>query len=76
MPAEWFGCIITILVLAFTNTGGIGGGGIMIPVAIFFYGFDMKTAIALSNATVAVASICRYVANLNRSHPLKGETGV
>ena len=48
----------------------------MIPVTIFFFGFDMKSAIALSNATVAVASICRYVQNLNKSHPLKKETGV
>ena len=48
----------------------------MIPVAIFFYGFDMKSAIALSNATIAVASICRYVLNLRKPHPLKDGTGV
>ena len=77
MPIEIVGCVVTILALFYTNCGGIGGGGgIMIPVTIFFFGFDMKSAIALSNATVAVASIARYVVNLPESHPLKNGAGV
>lgn len=76
LPIEVFGCLITILVICYANCGGIGGGGIMIPITIFFFGFDIKAAIALSNATVAVASICRYVINLNKPHPLKDGTGV
>ena len=76
MTEEIVGCLVTIFVLFYTNCGGLGGGGIMIPVAIFFYGFDVKSAIALSNATVAVASICRYIANLRKSHPLKDGKGI
>ena len=76
LPMEIVGCVVTMLVLFFTNCGGTGGGGIMIPVAIFFFGFHMKAAIGLSNATVAVAAICRYVLNLRRSHPLKYGNGV
>ena len=76
LPIEIAGCVVTVLALFYTNCGGIGGGGIMIPVAIFFFGFHMNAAIALSNATVAVAAICRYILNLRGSHPLKEGTGV
>ena len=76
LAIEIVGLIITALLIFYTNLGGIGGGGIVIPITIFFFGFDMKTAIALSNATIAVASICRYVLNLKRAHPLKDGKGV
>ena len=61
MPIEIVGCFITVLALIYTNSGGIGGGGIMIPVCIAFFGFDVKSAIGMSNATVAVSSVIRYV---------------
>ena len=76
LAIEIVGCIITLLLVFYTNLGGIGGGGIVIPITIFFFGFDVKSAIALSNATIAVASICRYLLNLKRSHPLKDGKGV
>ena len=76
LTIEIVGCIITLLLVFYTNLGGIGGGGIVIPITIFFFGFDVKSAIALSNATIAVASICRYLLNLKRAHPLKDGKGV
>ena len=48
----------------------------MLPVMLIFFGFDTKQAIALSNASQCVSSICRYFYNLNKSHPLKGGYGV
>ena len=30
----------------------------------------------MSNASIGVASICRYIINFNKSHPLKQGTGV
>ena len=48
----------------------------MIPILIVFYGFDIKSAIGISNATIFVSAICRYVQNLGKSHPRKNGTGV
>ena len=73
---EWFGNIMTLIVLLTSNFGGLGGGGALIPVAMIFYGFDTKQAIGLSNASICVASICRYIFNFNKSHPLKQGKGV
>jgi uncharacterized membrane protein YfcA len=73
---EWIGNVATFFVLLISNCGGLGGGGAIIPVAIFFYGFDAKQAIGLSNASICMASICRYLINFNKTHPLKNKTGV
>ena len=70
------GCVLTTLALFYTNCGGLGGGGIMIPIAIAFFGFDVKSAIGISNATVAVSALLRYILNFRKSHPLKNGTGV
>ena len=48
----------------------------MIPIAIAFFGFDVKSAIGISNATVAVSALLRYILNFQKSHPLKNGTGV
>ena len=73
---ELIACVVTIVALFYSNCGGLGGGGIMIPVTLFLFGFDLKSAIALSNSSVAVASIIRYLQNLPKSHPLKEGDGV
>ena len=76
MPIEYVGLFITIVALTFSNSGGVGGGGIIIPIVLFFYGFDIKSAIGISNAGNFVAAMYRYILNLNKTHPLKKGTGV
>ena len=46
---EYAGCLATLVVLFFSNVGGLGGGGAMIPVTIFFFGFSTKESIGVSN---------------------------
>ena len=76
LPLEIAGFFVTILALLFANCGGLGGGGIMIPVLMVFFGFDIKSAIGISNATIFVSAVCRYLQNLPKSHPRKDGTGV
>ena len=49
------------LLLALANIGGIGGGGIIIPVCISMYGFGTRHAIALSNAIIFMGAVTRYL---------------
>ena len=72
---EFFGCFVIIFLLAFTNAGGIGGGGIVVPAAIAIYRFDTRNAVTLSNFSIAISTMVRYVLNLKKSHPLKNGTG-
>ena len=76
LAIEVLGYIVTCFILLASNMGGLGGGGSVIPIAMVFFGFDTKQSIALSNATIMVASLVRYIYNFNKPHPYKGTHGV
>ena len=73
---EFYQNLIIMAATAFTNTGGFGGAGIIIPIMVGLYSFDTKNAIALSNFSVSVSSFVRYIFHFNMSHPLKNGAGV
>ena len=73
---EIFGCVVTFVGLLTSNMGGLGGGGVIIPVAMVFFGFNTKQAIAQSNASIFVSSVARYLFNFNQSHPYKNGRGI
>lgn len=56
--------------------GGIGGGGVVVPIAMLFFQFDAKNAIALSNFSIFLSSLIRFFANAHRPHPLKNGKGL
>ena len=57
---EILGCFVLPLMLGFANIGGIGGGGLIIPVLMALFGFGPQNAVALSNSTIFVAATIRY----------------
>lgn len=75
LATEFFSFLLIIVLLAFTNTGGLGGGGIMIPVMMGLYRFDTRNAVSISNASTMVSSGLRNIINIKESHPLKRGTG-
>lgn len=50
-------------------SGGIGGGGVLVPLYILVLGFDPKSAIALSNVTILGAAISNVTLAAMRRHP-------
>ena len=73
---EFVLCFIVMLIATFTNTGGLGGAGIIVPVMMGLYRFDAKNAIALSNFSAPCSGVARYFLNLRQPHPLKNGKGV
>jgi uncharacterized membrane protein YfcA len=73
---EFWGMLMVILVLIIANMGGLGGGGIVLPVMMLFFKFDAKNSIALSNMSIFVASTIIYFLNAHKSHPLKKGKGI
>lgn len=55
--------------LMIAAAGGIGGGGILVPLYILVLGFDPKHAIPLSNITIFGGAITNTVLNLSKRHP-------
>jgi len=68
---EYIGSFLCMICLVYSNSGGLGGGGMLIPVAMDFYKFDAKNAIALSNSTIFMSAFVRFICNLFKKHPFK-----
>jgi uncharacterized membrane protein YfcA len=76
LQLEYWGMIAVFAALWFANMGGISGGGIVVPIAIGFFKFDPKNAIALSNFSICIGSILRFLLNAHKPHPLKNGKGL
>jgi uncharacterized membrane protein YfcA len=63
----FFACLVGLMLAA---GGGIGGGGILIPIYILVMGFTPKHAIPLSNVTVLGGAIANIILNARQRHPL------
>jgi uncharacterized membrane protein YfcA len=68
---EYVGTWVTLILLFASNCGGLGGGGAIVPVSLFFFNFDTRNSIALSNLSICVAAVLRYLICWNKTHPLK-----
>jgi uncharacterized membrane protein YfcA len=63
-----FGCAIVGLIIA--AGGGIGGGGLLVPIYVLVMGFSPKHAIPLSNITVFGGAVANTILNVRKRHPL------
>lgn len=61
--------IIASVALFIAAGGGIGGGGILVPLYIIGLRFATEHAVALSNITIFGGSFANLVCNLKRTHP-------
>lgn len=67
---DYVGLLCAILGLMVAAGGGIGGGGILVPIFILVMGFSPKHAIPLSNVTVFGGAVANAVLNASKRHPL------
>lgn len=70
-PFTWKDVVATVIAFMSTALGsgcGVGGGGLLVPMYIFFYGLSPKHAIPLSKATIFGNSVSAYFFNFNRKH--------
>lgn len=63
--------VIGFLGSAFGTVGGVGGGGIFVPMLTLLVGFDTKSAAALSKCMIMGASASSVWYNLRVPHPTK-----
>ena len=68
---EFIGLTLLIMITSISTVGGIGGGGLVIPFCMTFFGFSTKSAIALSGFTIFSCSVVRFIFFLNHKHPEK-----
>merc|ERR1711988_765270 len=66
---DQIGFLLIFLMGAIAAGGGIGGGGIFVPILILVMGFAIKGAIPLSSICILGGSIFHVVRNFHRRHP-------
>ena len=71
---EFLGVIVMTFLLALANVGGIGGGGLIIPIIMAMFTFTTKEAIAISGFTIFTGSVARFIYSWNQRHPDKDAT--
>ncbi|CAL0322113.1 unnamed protein product [Lupinus luteus] len=64
-----FGTLIGIFGAAFGSVGGVGGGGIFVPMLVLVIGFDTKSATAISKCMLTGAAISTVLYNWKLKHP-------
>lgn len=67
---DFIGFFLAIIGLMVAAGGGIGGGGILVPIYCLVMGFSPKHAIPLSNITVFGGSVANTFLNSYKRHPL------
>ncbi|KAM6585802.1 hypothetical protein CsatB_012804 [Cannabis sativa] len=63
------GGIIGFLGAAFGSVGGVGGGGIFVPMLTLIVGFDEKSSTAISKCMVMGGAVATVFYNLRQRHP-------
>jgi len=64
------GFMLSSMGIVLGSSGGIGGGGIVIPIYIIVLGLSPRHAIPLGSVTVLGGSLAGLFLNLRRRHPL------
>lgn len=62
--------ILGALGLMIAAAGGIGGGGILVPIYILVLNFSPKYAVPLSNITIFGGAITNTFLNMKKRHPM------
>ncbi|MCL7044196.1 hypothetical protein MKW94_005041, partial [Papaver nudicaule] len=63
------GSIIGFIGAACGSVGGVGGGGIYVPMLTLIIGFDAKSSVPLSKCMITGAAVSTVYYNLKRRHP-------
>ncbi|XP_026405717.1 sulfite exporter TauE/SafE family protein 3-like [Papaver somniferum] len=63
------GSVIGFLGAAFGSVGGIGSGGIFVPMLTLIIGFDAKSAAPISKCMIVGLTVSTVYYNLKRRHP-------
>lgn len=71
---EWVGTFVFSLIMLLSNVAGIGGGGVAIPLAMYFFNLSTKPAIAISSFAIMVSTLARFFFNFNERHPEKPQS--
>ena len=69
-PVDYIGFAAIIGSLIISAGGGVGGGGLLVPIFTLLFRFPVKHAVGLSNVTVFGGAVANTILNVSKRHPL------
>ncbi len=73
---EIIGGILIFIGSALSNAGGIGGGGLLVPILILFLNFYTKEAIPISKLMIFTGSLTAFLMGIKNKNPFRDSTAV
>ena len=69
--SEAFGVIFILIGSALSNAGGIGGGGLLIPILLLILKFYTHEAIPISKLMIFTGALTSFILGFKQSHPYR-----
>lgn len=69
-PIYIVGLITAFIGIMLSAGGGIGGGGLLVPIFVLIFRLPIKHAVGLSNVTVFGGAVANTILNASKRHPL------
>lgn len=63
------GCVTLFFSSFVSSAGGIGGGGLSVPILLLIFGYSFDTAVALSLCVVLGNAFAQFLLNIQHSNP-------
>ncbi len=60
---EAAGTLLTVLTLAVSNAGGIGGGEVLVPLSKILFGFNSQEVVPLCQFLICLGCVTRFLFN-------------
>ena len=70
-PFEILGFFLIFIGSALSNAGGIGGGGLLLPILLLVLRFYTHEAIPISKLMIFAGAISSFIMNLRHKHPFR-----
>lgn len=66
---EIIGGILIAIGSALSNAGGIGGGGLLVPILVLYLNFNPKEAIPISKLMILTGALTAFIMGINNKNP-------
>ena len=75
-PKEFFGLVMIVIGSAFSNAGGIGGGGLLIPILLLILNFYTHEAIPISKLMIFTGALTSFILGFRQKHPMRNSISI
>lgn len=69
--SEFLGLLFIFLSSAISNAGGVGGGGLVIPILLLMMKFYTHEAIPISKLTIFTGALTSFLLGIGQKHPYR-----